>query len=322
MFDDYNMSLDILVLLLGLLLLGSPPLFKFFPSTRFILAAIVTTAFYIINVSFLLAFALALSGLYIVTHYLLESINGHVLYKHFILHRLETEIQTQLGALRQQEHQAEDKIRQFSEAMKEWDTANTALMKQIRAAEQVIQKKVRDWEPTPERAYYHASGGCTIWHKPQEPSASALARWWQGQEDPRVFQVSCDLDWAQARLETKTAALCRLQREHARLTDALKRVTRKKNEVGNRPDLGSWADASRHRATQQQHRQQLQTYQQPQPQYLSVEWFRSSAYQIPRRIEAAHEDKGRMLHGMFIRSQGEKELNRRATRRKNEQNQI
>lgn len=288
--------LDIVLVLVGFYFIGSPAMVKVLASARFVFWATITLVLYIINVSCLSAFIISLSVLFMAVCSLLQYLGCHTASYNHILQRIEKKIQTQLSALRAEEHKAAAEIKELLESIEQWDLANADLMKQIRDAEYHIQKKDRDYEPVPERVKTPKQGGITVYSRPpREPSAWALVRWWRGEDEPVVFEAGCDLEWIRARLSTVRGCHYGFVYENEKLTEALREVTARRKAVERDPMLTAWGA----RYTQYTRQLQEQMRRQPPPKVHSRDFVRQPLGGPFWRRQRAIEENGEMLHGMF-----------------------
>lgn len=227
-------------------------------------------------------------------------------FKHVLARHLEAQIQGCLEDLERHKRKVVNDTKCLEKWIVQADAANAELQKKIRAAECRIVRKMRDFEPQPDRGRYHISGGVLVWRHPifETPSEWAIVRFLKGQEDPRVYWAMGDCSYAEARLGTKNNAASYYQRENDLLTERLAAVEAKANSVMYRADLvreNAWGDTSewllRKAEAQTQTSSEMTVYQPPQGRNLSLDDIGTPAIQRELRFEAAVRDNGKMLHG-------------------------
>lgn len=293
MIDPLNpMSLDIMGFIFFLWMMNCPPVISvlsFATKTfKYIIRLVRPIIYYIAQVSFLSAWSTLLAACFVSLLSLLQHLGVQPGPNHYLVQLLQIKIRPQLLAIHKEQDEIVQDIAIFSEAIAEWNEANAQLTEEIRLAEQVLRKKIRDYEPMPKRKCTQVDCHYTAWKRPaHEPSNNALKRWWNNDDDPRVFEAKCHLDWQRARLVTKKNWYHSFEKENGELTKALDVVTVEKNKVRRQPDFPTFGDFDR-RLLRRHDRSQ----------YLDHEAAVKDAM-APVGFEFALKCKGSILHRKF-----------------------
>lgn len=295
--DDLGpMPLDVLSLLLYLWIIGCPPVICAASFVTKIITSLARIAYpvvyFLAKVTLLSACATLLVTCLVTLLSILHHLGAPTGPDHLLVRLLQRKIRAQLWAISKEQDQVLKDIDKYATAIPEWDVASADLMAEIRLAERILVQKIRGWEPVPKRRYTQVKGHYTSWARPSRvPSGNPLNRWWNDDDDPRVFEAKTRLDYNRARLATKKRWYQRFESEHDELTKALDTVTKKKDEVEDHPDFPTWGDDFEERL--------LAPRRQPQTQYFDLEGERKAALR-PVGFGFAEKCKGLLVHRMFF----------------------